>query len=129
MTKDGVAKVYTDKFFLSTRQGSQFLRFRLGHTKPIEFYLDSDEVAKGLTEDSSLHVDKIQDSHVSIAGWGAGSVVGRGTMDDTEEMLRNHPLFTSNQIKYIELRVQQVRLKHGSWIKGEPPLLAIHFFV
>ena len=129
LTKDGVAKVYTDDFFLSTRQGGQFLRFRLGHTKPIEFYLESNEMLKGLSEDSSLHVDKIQDSNVSIAGWGAGSVVGKGTIEDTEEMLKSHPLFTSNQIKYIEIRVQQVRLKQGIWIKGEPRPLAIHFFV
>jgi hypothetical protein len=129
LTKDGVAKVYTDDFFLSTRQGGQFLRFRLGHTKPIEYYLESMELLKGLTEDSSLHVDKIQDSHVSIAGWGAGSVVGKGTIEDTEEMLKHHPLFISNQIKYIEIRVQQVRLKQGMWIKGEPRPVAIHFFV
>jgi hypothetical protein len=44
-------------------------------------------------------------------------------------MLKNHPLFTSNQIQYIEVRVQQVRLKNGRWIKGEPRPLAVHFFV
>lgn len=129
MTKEGVHKVYTDEFFIAQRQGTQFLRFRLGHTKPIAFYLESSAIENGLMEDSSLHVDKIQDSNVSIAGWGAGPVVGRGTIDDTEEMLKQHPLFTSNQIKYLELRVSQVRLKHGSWTKGEPRPVAIHFYV
>lgn len=129
LTKEGVGNVYTDEFFLSSRQGGQFFRFRLGHTKPIEFYLESSKMENGLTEDSALYVDKIQDSHVSIAGWGAGSVVGRGTLEDTKEMLKNHPLFTSNQIKYIEVRVQQVRLKNGRWIKGEARPLAVHFFV
>jgi hypothetical protein len=128
LTKEGFY-VYTDKCFLSSRQGGQFFWFRLGHSKPIKFYLESSEVEKGLTEDSALYVDKIQDSHVSIAGWGAGSVVGRGTLEDTEEMLKNHPLFTSNEIKYIKVRVQQVRLKNGRWIKGEPRPLAVHFFV
>jgi hypothetical protein len=103
MTKEGVQKVYTDEFFIATRPGTQFLRFRLGHTKPIAFYLESATTENGLMEDSSLHVDKIQDSNVSITGWGAGPVVGRGTIDDTEEMLKRHPLFTSNQIKYLEL--------------------------
>jgi hypothetical protein len=129
LTKEGVGNVYTDEFFLSSRQGGQFFHFRLGHTKPFEYYLESSKMEKGLTEDSALYVDKIQDSHVSIAGWGAGSVVGRGTLEDTEEMLKNHPLFTSNQIQYIEVRVQQVRLRNGRWIKGEPRPLAVHFFV
>jgi hypothetical protein len=129
LNKAGVAKVYTDEFFMSTRQGGQFMRFRLGHLKPIAFYLDSPEVTNGLQEDASLYVDKIQDSNVSIAGWGAGPVLGRSTLEDTEEMLQNHPLFRSNKIEFIEIRVQQVRLKQGFWKKGEPRPLATHFFV
>jgi hypothetical protein len=37
-----VAKVYTDKFFLSKRQGGMYLRFCLGHNRPIAFYLESE---------------------------------------------------------------------------------------
>ena len=44
-------------------------------------------------------------------------------------MLKQHPLFLSNKIDYLEIRIQQVRLKQGIWIKGEPRPLATHFFV
>jgi hypothetical protein len=57
LTKLGVAKVYTDEFFLSTRQGGQFLRFRLGHHKPISFYVENPDVINGLQEDSAIYVD------------------------------------------------------------------------
>jgi hypothetical protein len=120
LTKDIVAKVYTDDFFLSKRQGGMYLRFRLGHTRPIAFYLESDEVLKGLEEGCDLYIDKIQDSNVSIPGWGAGPVIGRGSLEDIEEMLKLHPLMVSNKITDLEIRIQQVRLKQGMWIKGEP---------
>jgi hypothetical protein len=129
LTKDRVAKVYTDDFFLSKRQGGMYLRFRLGHNRPIAFYLESDEVQKSLEEGCTLYIDKIQDSNVSIPGWGAGPVIGRGSLEDIEEMLKRHPLMVSNKIADIEIRIQQVRLKQGIWVKGEPRPVAAHFFV
>jgi hypothetical protein len=129
LTKDRVAKVFTDDFFLSKRQGGMYLRFRLGHNRPIAFYLESNEVLKGLEEGCDLYIDKIQDSNVSIPGWGAGPVIGRGSLEDIEEMLKLHLLMVSNKIIDLKIRVQQVRLKQGMWIKGEPRPVAAHFFV
>jgi hypothetical protein len=130
VSKDGVAKKYADDFFLSKRQGGQFIRFRLGHNKPISWYLESPDVMKELEEQGiSVYEDKIQDANVSIAGWAAGPVLGRNALEDIEQILQNHPIFEHNKIKYIELRVQQVRLSKGAWVKGEPRPVAVHFFV
>jgi hypothetical protein len=128
--KDAVARIYTDEFYLTTRPGTQYIRFRLGHKKPMSFYLESDHVTNSLEEQGlAIYVDKIQDSNVSIAGWGAGPVVGRSTMDDIEAMLLAHPLMKANKIGFLELRVQQIRLHKGAWIKGEPRPLAVNFLV
>jgi hypothetical protein len=130
ITKESVSRIYSDEFYMSQRPGTQFIRFRLGHKKPISYYLESDTVQNSLEElGLAIFLDKIQDSNVSIAGWGAGPVLGRNSLNDIEDMLKSHPLVTANKINGIELRVQQVRLHKGAWIKGEPRPLAIHFYV
>jgi hypothetical protein len=119
VTKEGVARKYVNGFFLSKRQGAQFMRFRLGHNKPIAWYLENNEVIRGLEEQGFVvYKDKIQDANVSIAGWVAGPVLGRNSIEDIKQMLKNHPFVASNRIKYVEIRVQQVRLSKGAWIKG-----------
>jgi hypothetical protein len=81
----------------------------LGQNKPISWYLESDEVIQGLDEQGfAVYKDKIQDANISIAGWAAGPVLGRNSIEDIEQMLKNHPLMESNRIKYVEIWVQQV---------------------
>jgi hypothetical protein len=130
VTKDAVSRIYTDNFYLTTMPGTQYIRFRIGHKKPIAYYMESDTVMNSLEElGLSLFVDKIQDSNVSVAGWAAGPVVGRNALNDIEAMLQQHPLVIANKINGLELRVQQVKLRKGAWLKGEPRPQAAHIYV
>jgi hypothetical protein len=76
-----------------------------------------------------IYVDKIQDADVSIAGWAAGPVVSRLSIEDIEGMLQVRPLVSSNGIMFIEVRVQQVCFNQGAWIKGKPRPATAHFSV
>jgi hypothetical protein len=77
--------------------------------------------------DFDIWFDKIQDTKVGIPGWGAGPIPGRETLDDIEAIIKDNPMFQN--IKDIEIRVQQVKLRTGPWKKGEQRTNAIHFFV
>jgi hypothetical protein len=119
---------YAENMFISKGRAS-WLRFKLGHDKPLEFYTESESLFNRLAEqDLDLFVDKIQTERTGCAGWFAGSIPIKTNEKDLEEALKQHPLLVREKITDLELRTQVTRVRGGKLGEDEPRVQALHVY-
>jgi hypothetical protein len=80
------------------------LRFRVGHDKPIQFYLEHPRLFNRLKAlEATLLQDKLQSAHTATAVWFAGPLPQQGTLDMIEELLLASPRFQKHDISVLHL--------------------------
>jgi hypothetical protein len=103
------------------------LRFRLGHDKPANSYLDHQRVFSRLDElEATLIKDKLQTAQTATAVWFGGPVPQPGTMDMIADILLDSPHFQKYAISMLHLQTEVIRTAPGQLPRGTPRTRAIH---
>jgi hypothetical protein len=93
-SRNNMKACYIAEWRLAWFSDPTVLRFRVGHDKPIQFYLDHPRIFNRLDDlEATLLKDKLQSGHTATAVWFAGPLPQRGTLDLIEDILLESPRF------------------------------------
>lgn len=114
----------------NTSQGTT-VRFILGHSRPLQQYLDHKGVSNRMEElgIETLVPDRIQSQKRVLAGYLAGPLLEPHTVNDLLDILKEKDIFKANGVAEMDIDIQLIRTHSRRMNKSEARVRALHVTV
>jgi hypothetical protein len=103
------------------------IRFRTGHEKDLDYYLENTRLCNAIEETmGSLVKDKLQSSETVSTVWFGGPIPEDETRELIEDIILESDIFQQHNITNFELQIIPIRTKKGPVPTDNKRIKAVH---